>query len=72
MESYFELGFAAHDAGKLRAPALDSRVMAELTGMPVGTGAVEIMQSWLDGWDYAHTQYMKQEQPTPDCRTKNA
>lgn len=55
----FELGRAAHDAGKHRAPALDVLVQQEIAGMEVGTGAAEKMQRWLDGWDAAHRAYME-------------
>lgn len=57
MDKFHELGHAAHDAGKMRSPALDTLVMQELEGMPVGTGAVEILTAWTEGWDAAHKEY---------------
>lgn len=57
MEKFHELGRAAHDAGKMRSPALDALVMQELEGMPVGTGAVEILTAWTEGWDAAYKAY---------------
>lgn len=58
MEKYiFNLGRAAHDAGRLRSPAMDALMMQELEGMPVGTGAAEMIQEWTDGWDAAHKTY---------------
>lgn len=53
MDKMEMLGRAAHDAGKMRSPSLDPLVMQELDGMPVGTGAVEILTAWTDGWDAA-------------------
>ena len=53
----FELGRAAHEAGKSRIPALDALMMQELVGMPVGTGAAEMLTAWTDGWDTAHEAY---------------
>lgn len=53
----FELGRAAHDAGKKRIPALDSLVKQEIAGMAVGTGAAGMMEQWLAGWDTAHKEY---------------
>ena len=57
MDKYFELGQAAHDAGKFRSPALDNLMMQELEGMPVGTGAAGMLQRWTDGWDAAEDAY---------------
>ena len=59
MEKYFVLCRAAHDAGKMRSPALDSLIMQELEDMPVGTGAVEILTAWTDGWDAGRAAYME-------------
>jgi hypothetical protein len=56
MDMYM-LGRAAHDAGKKRIPALDGLVQQEIAGMPVGTGAAEMMKRWLDGWDAANKEY---------------
>lgn len=51
------LGRAAFEAGKPRIPALDPLVRQEIEGMPVGTGAVDIFERWIEGWDAAHRRY---------------
>jgi hypothetical protein len=49
--AYFtQLGREAHECGKRSAPALDRKVMAALTDLPVGGTGAAIMQAWLDGW----------------------
>lgn len=53
------LGRAAHDAGKMRAPATDALVMQEVADLTVGGSTVDIFTLWLDGWDEARTEYME-------------
>lgn len=48
------VGRQAFENGEHSAPALNATVMAHMAGMPVGTGAIEIMRAFTRGWDAAN------------------
>jgi len=49
-----ELGRQAFVAGQPSAPALNAEVRAAIDGMPVGTGAANIMRKFSAGWHEAN------------------
>lgn len=51
---FYTLGKQAFEAGKVRVPSLDGRLMDELKGLRVGLGAADMMAAWTQGWDVAN------------------
>lgn len=51
---FYTAGKQAFEAGKPRVPALDVTVREGINGMPVGTGAADMMMAWTQGWDVAN------------------
>ena len=52
--NFIELGKAAHEAGALRAPAMNAQVMEALAGLPVGSKeGKRIMADFTKGFDMA-------------------
>lgn len=54
LPTWFDAGRDAFAAGLPRIPGADQRVTEALAGLPVGTGAADIMASWTSGWDTAN------------------
>lgn len=52
----YELGAEAQKAGKMRIPALDSKLLKEcVSGNSVGE-SLPYLHAWLRGWDAAYNQ----------------
>lgn len=69
LERAFELGHAAyHRPDAIAAPSADPDLHDMLTGMPVGTGAVDLMRAWSRGWtdaaDAAAERVLTPPEPT--------
>lgn len=51
---FYTLGQEAFARGALRVPAMDPAVAPALEDLPVGLGAADMLEGWLQGWDVAN------------------
>jgi hypothetical protein len=56
MMNFKEEGRRAYQDGEPCAPGLNGNVLHAIAGMPVGTGAVRIMEEFTEGWREAERE----------------